>query len=344
MLAKIKKMSKKDSFHIPKFKIQSLRYSKPVNEIKNKVEDLRPICKTKTQFKKVPKINMEITKEDLYNFFKKSPNLRSYQEIEIFGNYLSKNYQYFKKLKNEDSQLKVEKLTKICRLERVSEGNSIINFGEEGDKFYIVLEGIVEIYKPKYVEVELLPNEFLHFLNRIKEKQISRYERIKKKNNIFFETYSSRKQTEINSKNSLYSTSSFRSGKSWNIISANPKFDIEKLKYKQTFLIEDEEKMGEYGEGFSFGDIALIKKTVRNATIKAKDNCILLTIEKNDYNKAILEFQRKKLFRDIDNFIRTYSFFKDFSYDRIISLFNCFSKKAYIKEIIYMNKIKKMNA
>ena len=86
--------------------------------------------------------------------------------------------------------------------------------------------------------------------------------------------------------------------------------------------------MGEYGEGFSFGDIALIKKTVRNATIKAKDNCFLLTIEKNDYNKAILEFQRKKLFRDIDNFIRTYSFFKDFSYDRIISLFNCFSKKA----------------
>ena len=107
--------------------------------------------------------------------------------------------------------------------------------------------------------------------------------------------------------------------------------------------MEDEEKMGEYGEGFSFGDIALIKKTVRNATIKAKENCILLTIDKNDYNKAILEFQKKKLSREIDDFVKNYSFFKDFSHDRIIHLFNCFSKKLFLKEKIYMNKIKKTN-
>ena len=67
------------------------------------------------------------------------------------------------------------------------------------------------------------------------------------------------------------------------------------MSYKQSFIMEEDEKMGEYGEGLSFGDIALIKKSVRNATIKAKENCVLLTIGKDDYTKAIMEFQKRKL-------------------------------------------------
>ena len=327
-------MLKKEIFKIPKFKIQNPRYSKPAQEIENDIEEVRLRSKTKTNFKKTLLSNIDLTKQDLYDFFRKAPSLRTNQEIEIFGDYLSQHFQYFKKLKNEDSQLKVEKITKICRLEKAFKGEPIINYGEEGDKFYIVLEGIVEIYKPVYIEVELLPNEFINLLNRIKEREGNslKYERIKEKNNIFFETYSGRsKQGDINYKNSQSNNPSNRSGVSGSIYSASSKSDMEKLKYKQTFLVEDEEKMGEYGEGFSFGDIALIKKTVRNATIKAKEYCILLTIEKNDYNKAILEFQRKKLSKEIDDFIRVYSFFKDFSHDRIIRLFNCFSKKTIYK-------------
>ena len=332
-------MLKKEYFKIPKFKIPMSRYSKPAVELESNLEEVRQRSKTKTNFKRTKFTSIDITKQDLYNFFRKAPSLRTNQEIEIFGDYLSKNFQYFQKLKNEDSQLKVEKITKICRLEKAFKGEPIINYGEEGDKFYIVLEGIVEIYKPKYIEVELLPNEFINLLNLIKEREGNtlKYERIKEKNSTFFETYSGRsKQSEINSKNSQNSKPSNRSGLSGSIQSASSKSEIDKLKYKQIFLIEDEEKMGEYGEGFSFGDIALIKKTVRNATIKAKEDCILLTIEKNDYNKAILEFQRKKLSKEIDDFIKVYSFFKDFSHDRIIRLFNCFSKKTIYKgEYLY---------
>ena len=84
--------------------------------------------------------------------------------------------------------------------------------------------------------------------------------------------------------------------------------------------------MGEYSEGFSFGDIALIKKTPRNATIKAKEKCILLTINNDEYNRAILDYQKKKLNKDIDYFIKTYSFFRNFDSDKIVKLFNCFNK------------------
>ena len=323
-------------------KLRHSRLSKSSIEIQNKLENLRTRSKT-TYIKKLQITNVDITKKDLYQFFRKAPGIRTNQEIEIFADYLSKHYQYFKNLKNEESQLKVEGLTKICRLEKIFKGDSIINYGEIGDKFYIVLEGTVEVFKPKYIEIEVLPNEFISLLNKIKETEgnLLKYERIKEKNKIFFETYSERsKHKEISSKNSntQNSQSSNRNGSK---PSSTSRSEIDKLIYKQVFLMEDEEKMGEYGEGFSFGDIALIQKTTRNATIKAKEYCILLTIEKNEYNKAMLEFQSKKLNKEIEDFIRTYSFFKDFSHEKIINLFNCFSKKTIYKgEYLYQQNKK----
>ena len=325
-------MIKNDEIKIQKIKIKQKRLSKPIQEIQRKV-DLRKLTKTKTKYKgSIAFIN--ITKKDLFNFFSKAPSLRTKQEVEIFANYLSENYQYFTKLKNEDSQMKVEKLTKICRLEKDFKGESIINFGEEGDKFYIVLEGTVEIFKPKYEEVSMLPSEFIDLLNKIKEMDgnLLRYDRIKEKNIIFFETYlEQNKQNENTDRKDKNNNLNFNNQK---ISNSNHK--IENLENKQIFIMESEEKLGEYGAGFSFGEIALIKKTKRNATIKAKNNCFLLTIEKKDYNRAILEYEKKKLGKSIDDFILIYSFFKDFSHDRIIRLFNCFSKKTiYRDEYLY---------
>ena len=137
----------------------------------SKLEDLRITSKPKTQLKKVQKSDRDITKHELFDFFKKPSIMRTNSEIIIFGKFLSDNYQYFKKIKKEDTQLKVEQITKICRLEKFSKNDSIINYGEIGDKFYIVLEGIVEVYKPKYIEIEVFPNEFISIINRIKDKE-----------------------------------------------------------------------------------------------------------------------------------------------------------------------------
>ena len=143
-----------------------------------------------------------------------------------------------------------------------------------------------------------------------------RYNRIKNKNKTFFES--------LNDKNDKNIDSSL----------------VNYMKYKQVFIMEEEEKLGEFKEGFSFGDIALIKKSARNATIKAKENCVLLTIEKDDYNKALLEFQKKKLSKDIDSFLKTYTFFKFFSHDKIINLFNCLNtKEIYKGEYLYKQNI-----
>ena len=293
---------------IKRSKTNMANFYKPKKKFQVISEDESQRKSVKIKFKKKSITPLIISKEDVFRFLNKVPNMRSGQEIQAYAKYLSDNYQYFTKLKDEDSQLKVEKLTKVCKLQKTMKGDAIINFGEIGDKFYIVLEGMVEIYKPKYVEMILAPRDFISTLNTIQKIDGNdlRYNRIKDKNMAFFDSLAEKENT-------------------------NAIVDYNYMKYKQVFIMEEEDKLGEFGEGFSFGDIALIKKTVRNATIKAKENCILLTIGKDDYNKALLEFQKKKLSKDIDVFIKTYSFFKNFSHDRIINLFNCLQKKEIFK-------------
>ena len=243
-------------------------------------------------------------KKNVFNILLKETHNRSGQEIRYAADYLSKNYKYFINLKNNDSQLKVEKLTKICKLEKFSPGEIIILYGDIGDKFYIVLEGLVEIYKPEYVEQSMTTFEFLKILNKVKEEDELKFERIKNKNDNFsFDTM----ELDKIDKNTYFMRNKFK------------------------FLFEVEDKKGEYGEGFAFGDIALIKETRRNATIKSVDNTVLLSISKDDYNLAMKEIESKKLSKEIEEFQKNFQFFSHFDIEKMIKLFNCFSKMILYK-------------
>ena len=48
----------------------------------------------------------------------------------------------------------------MLNFETFSPKETIINFGEPGDKFYIVFKGKVGVYKPIYKEKEMSVNEF----------------------------------------------------------------------------------------------------------------------------------------------------------------------------------------
>ena len=130
----------------------------------------------------------EINKEYVFHFLSKIPGLRPFKDLFPIAEYLSQNYNYFKKIKNEQGLNFLEKITRISRLETFQKGATIIRFGEMGDKFYIVLEGTVEIFKPKFIEKEETPNNFLRELKKIKdiERDETKYKRIKNKNLNFF--------------------------------------------------------------------------------------------------------------------------------------------------------------
>ena len=58
--------------------------------------------------------DIEINKDYVYKFLKKFPTSRNVQDIKNVAEYLSKNYQYFSKVKKEQGISKLEFITKIC--------------------------------------------------------------------------------------------------------------------------------------------------------------------------------------------------------------------------------------
>ena len=249
--------------------------------------------------------NESNNKEYIYTILEKNPKNRKEKDIINVADYLSKNYQYFQNIKG-DSKLKVENLAKIARIKICYPGESIIRYGEIGDKFYVVMEGKIQIYKPMYEGVQMTPNEFIKYMNNIQliEKDEDKYSRLKEFN-----------------KNKNFDLDKY--------MNYAPNTNV--MNTKRDVFIEKLELMGSYGEGFSFGELSLIRNEKRNATIKCsnEDNnkyTVLLSIGKESYNRALKEYQEKKLLKDIENFIKTYPFCKNFTKENMISLFNCLNK------------------
>ena len=301
------KSSDKFNYNTPLTKIdEQLRVKKRRRTEKNSNILINSLYKKTLRNQKI------INKDYISGFLMKNPNSRKEQEIISVAKYLSDNYQYFTNLKNIDSQMKVEQLTKIIKLEKFHSGENIIKYGETGDKFYIVFEGFVEIYKPFFDLATMTKNEFIQMLNNIKkvEKDENKYLRIKK-------YYKERKNIDISEYENIDSNMQF-------------------MNKKEEFYIEKLEKLGKYGEGFSFGEMALIKNCERNATIKSvgasNESTILLSIDKESYNQAIKEYQEKKIVKEIETFLNTYPFISNFNKDKILKIFNCMNRKILEKD------------
>lgn len=235
----------------------------------------------------------------IQSLLEKTKGTRTKIEIRILTEYLSNKYDYFKKLRSQDN-LKCERLISVLNIERFKADVPIINYGEEGDKFYIVFDGLVGVYKPIYNEKIMSVNDYYLYMRNIKyqENNLLKLRRVIEKNshlNLDLDVLEEMDQ------DSYY------------------------MRKKHTFLIEENDKLGEFGSGFAFGEIALIKRTKRNATIIASNDSILLSIEKYDYNKIIREMEEKRLEKVLEEFKRSYPIFQYWTLNHLIKLMNCFS-------------------
>ena len=239
----------------------------------------------------------EISYDHVMQILIKPRNSRNLLENRLLAEYLSNKFDYFKKIKTSEPS-KLEKLCKVLNYETFSAKETIINYGETGDKFYIVFNGQIGVYKPIYVEKDMSLNEFYSYMMYLKNNnQVNKMNRIMEKNqhlNIDLTVLAGTPETSYFMRKTV------------------------------TFIMEENEKLGEFSNGFTFGEIALIKKSKRNATVIALKNSALLSIEKYDYNNVIRRLEEKRLEKEIYKFKNNYPFFYHWNNYNILEIFNCF--------------------
>ena len=244
------------------------------------------------------------TKEILY----KESKSRTILEKKALSKYLIKNFDYFKRMANEETKL--DKISGVLKVIKFKPNEPIIKYGDNADTFYLVLDGKVGIYRPNYQIKRMTVKQFLEILYNVKnENNILKYNRLIEKNKEFNLDYEL--LSHINQNSLLFYES----------------FD---------FFIENDEKIGEFGNGFSFGEMALINNTKRNATIIALNNTECIALDKVDYNHTIREIERERKKSEVKMFKLDYPVFYNWSTMQIMRLFNYFQKISITKgEYLY---------
>ena len=253
----------------------------------------------------------EIKREKYLQFIQLIRIPKSHRNLKdnlIIKDYLCKNITYFKNLCTNSSQEKIFKIVTILSYEEFCSGKNIINYGEDSDNFFIILKGTVGVYKlfPKIKQMTL--REYTSYLQRIRdiEKNQTKFQRIR--------TY-----------NSLVNH--------FPLIKVN--FDPYFLPCnynKKPFIIEDERKLCELTVGASFGEMALIRREPRNATVKSIDDCTLLVVEKSEYLKNIKEMEEKDINDGLKLFRVNYPLFQSWNSSKCSTFLS-----GLINETVYKN-------
>ena len=212
-------------------------------------------------------------------------DMKTSNDIKDLKDYLTSHYDYFRNLFRQ-SEERFLKLIPLLRYELFKANERIMNFGDEGDKCYILLKGTVGIYKPFPVTKSMTLRKYVEYLDKVKneERNKSKFERLLNYNSKI-------------DKNQLYLID----------------FDYNKIpKYSLPLdiVLEEERELAKGKDGISFGEMALIKNEPRNATIIALENCSLISIEKSDYNKIIKDLEEQRIIKELSTFKGKYPIFK----------------------------------
>ena len=247
-----------------------------------------------------------ISPENILAILTKSKKLRMDVENRMVGEYLSKKFKYFKKIKSEN-KLGFLKLIPFLKYDKRKKDEIIINIGDENNNLYVIFEGTVILYK----EVKKKSNKPLHnirdYLKDLFNKDKDRYNYIKRKN----------QDLELDLDNLIkedFAQGDLNMNKTYN------------------FYYEQLEEVGTFSEGYAFGETELIKKTNREVVIKSVTDCKLIYMNKFDYNRILKTPEEKVLEKKADKFIKNFPLFKNWSMEQLVKLFNYFVHEIHYRD------------
>ena len=240
-------------------------------------------------------------------------------DIKKIKDYLCTHINFFKNLM-EQSEDKLLKLISSLNYEVFKANERIMNFGEQGDKCYILLKGTVGIYKPFPITKKMTLRDYVEYLVNIRdiEKNIPKFDRI----------------LNYNSKIDKYNLY---------------EIDFDYTKITQTnntinIMAEEERELGQGTPGCSFGEMALIKNETRNASIIALEKCYMISIEKFDYTKIVKDIEEQRINKELASFKQNYPIFRFWHPSKCFKLLSGFITEEYDKEDYVFKQNDKPNA
>lgn len=266
------------------------------------------------------KLKNQITKDKIIKLLSLDPYLRTSQDNREIAIFLSHNYDFFKKIKEEDGIGKLDKLSSILYLSNYNDSEIVINYGEKLNRVFILMQGSVNAYTPTYIEKMMTPNDFLKILYHIENKQndYNKSNRIKEKN----------KEKSLN-------ISSFEN--------MNPREDIMRRNF--IFYVEELKKIDSYTEGKVFGDEITDDKNNsinnNNIIVKCNEESKILYYDIEEYKRIAKKYEELKFKKEIEKFKSEFPFFKFFSDDKIMEIFNSISSKTLFKDEYLYNQNEK---
>ena len=255
-----------------------------------------------------------ITLDTIIEILSSPKNLKKQIDYKVLSYFLTENFEYFTKLKNNNETEKIILLSTVMNLEKFKEGETIIKYDTEINKFYFLLSGKVKIYKPHFIIKEMMIKDFVLYLNKIKNELNDEITlgRIERKNSQIYNI---------------------------NIIKDN-KYEYDKLPdcyFIKKFFIEENFFVDEKKSGSHFGEISLINNEKTNTYIIASSECYLVSFNKKDYQQIIKELEEKNLNDLSEKIQNNLIIFKNIDKE-IILKFLSINTKIYLENGDYLYK------
>ena len=276
--------------------LENITSSNNIEEIQNDINDDDINIDEeieKERMKKNQKLKEKEKLNQIIKILKIEKEKKSKDDIKELKDYLSSHYDFFRNLLKQ-SEERFLKLIPVLNFETFEANERIVNFGEEGDKCYVLLKGSVGIYKPFPITKIMTLRQYVEYIAQVKdeEKNKTKFERILNYNSKI-------------DKNQLYLID----------------FDYTKVPMYSTGLtivLEEERELAIGNSGIAFGEMALIKNEPRNATIIALEKCFLISIDKSDYTKIVKDIEEQRIIFLYEKiYIILFILIKILSYERI---------------------------
>lgn len=195
---------------------------------------------------------------------------------------------------------------KVMFVKEQAKGETVFNFNDKGDLFYVILRGTVEVIAPLEVELQLDEKQLMIYLWEHQENIA--WKKLLKAGNI-------RDSIE----NELFKQGILHLSRAKQIKELQNRyekfFDYFTVPSSVSSLIKDDrpgyvsvpiyQKVAELSEGKAFGEKALTHGDTRNATIRCKTNCIFSCMNAENYKNILGQAARKAE-------VQTHKFFTSF--------------------------------